>query len=46
VGAAGMYEPRCRRCFEPHLAHERVEANKNASSGTPSPTARSATTSG
>ncbi len=33
VGAAGMYEPRCRRCFEPHLAHEKVEANKNASSG-------------
>jgi thymidine kinase len=31
VGAAGMYEPRCRRCFEPHLAHERVEARKNAS---------------
>jgi thymidine kinase len=31
VGAAGIYEPRCRRCFEPHLAHERVEARKNAS---------------
>jgi thymidine kinase len=30
VGAAGMYEPRCRRCFEPQLAHERVEAEKNS----------------
>ncbi|HEX2711058.1 MAG TPA: thymidine kinase, partial [Candidatus Acidoferrales bacterium] len=26
VGAAGMYEARCRRCFEPQLAHEKVEA--------------------
>jgi hypothetical protein len=32
-----MYEPRCRRCFEPHLAHDRVEANKNASSATVPP---------
>jgi thymidine kinase len=24
VGAAGMYEARCRRCFEPELAHEKV----------------------
>ena len=31
VGAAGMYEPRCRRCFEPHLAHDKVEANKTSS---------------
>jgi thymidine kinase len=31
VGAAGMYEPRCRRCFEPHLAHDKVEANKASS---------------
>jgi thymidine kinase len=30
VGAAGMYEPRCRRCFEPQLAHERVEAEKKS----------------
>lgn len=22
VGAGGMYEARCRRCFEPHLAHD------------------------
>jgi thymidine kinase len=28
VGAAGMYEARCRRCFEPQLAHEKVEAEK------------------
>ena len=25
VGAAGMYEARCRRCFEPNLAHTQVE---------------------
>jgi thymidine kinase len=25
VGAAGMYEARCRRCFEPNLAHQEVE---------------------
>jgi thymidine kinase len=25
VGAAGMYEARCRRCFEPQLAHERAD---------------------
>ncbi len=30
VGATGMYEARCRRCFEPQLAHERVEAEKTA----------------
>jgi thymidine kinase len=29
VGAQGMYEARCRRCFEPQLAHEQVEARKN-----------------
>jgi thymidine kinase len=28
VGAGGMYEARCRRCFEPHLAHEKLEAEK------------------
>ena len=26
VGAGGMYEARCRRCFEPQLAHEKIEA--------------------
>jgi thymidine kinase len=28
VGAAGMYEARCRRCFEPNLAKEEVEKTK------------------
>jgi thymidine kinase len=28
VGAGGMYEARCRRCFEPHLAHEMLDAEK------------------
>ncbi|HET9401581.1 MAG TPA: thymidine kinase [Candidatus Acidoferrales bacterium] len=32
VGAGGMYEARCRRCFEPQLAHEKVEAEKRESS--------------
>jgi len=31
VGATGMYEARCRRCFEPQLAHEKVEAQKQSS---------------
>jgi thymidine kinase len=31
VGATGMYEARCRRCFEPQLAHEKVEAEKQSS---------------
>jgi len=26
-----MYEPRCRRCFEPQLANEKVEAEKKTS---------------
>lgn len=30
VGAGGMYEARCRRCFEPELAHQKVEEEKNA----------------
>ena len=25
VGASGMYEARCRRCFEPQLAHQKIE---------------------
>ena len=28
VGAAGMYEARCRRCFEPNLAKEEIEKSK------------------
>ena len=30
VGAAGMYEARCRRCFEPNLAHEKVATEKES----------------
>ena len=30
VGAGGMYEARCRRCFEPQLAHEKIEEEKQA----------------
>jgi ribosomal protein L28 len=25
-----MYEARCRRCFEPNLAHEKIEEAKAA----------------
>jgi thymidine kinase len=32
VGAAGMYEARCRRCFEPNLAAEEAEKRKAAAS--------------
>ncbi len=28
VGAGGMYEARCRRCFEPQLAQQKVEEEK------------------
>lgn len=28
VGASGMYEARCRRCFEPQLASQKVEEEK------------------
>ena len=30
VGAAGMYEARCRRCFEPNLARQSAEKEKAA----------------
>jgi thymidine kinase len=30
VGAGGMYEARCRRCFEPQLAQQRIEEEKQA----------------
>ncbi len=36
VGATGMYEARCRRCFEPQLAHEKIEAQKKAALEEPS----------
>jgi thymidine kinase len=28
VGAGGMYEARCRRCFEPNLATQKIEDDK------------------
>jgi thymidine kinase len=28
VGASGMYEARCRRCFEPQLAQQKIEEEK------------------
>ncbi len=31
VGATGMYEARCRRCFEPNLAKEQLEKAATAS---------------
>jgi thymidine kinase len=30
VGAGGMYEARCRRCFEPQLAQQKIEEVKQA----------------
>ena len=41
VGATGMYEARCRRCFEPLLAHEKIEEQKEKADT--SPKARAAT---
>jgi thymidine kinase len=35
VGATGMYEARCRRCFEPQLAHEKIEAEGQNPDSTP-----------
>jgi len=32
VGATGMYEARCRRCFDASLAHEKIEAEKKTKS--------------
>ncbi len=32
VGASGMYEARCRRCFEPQLALEKVQQEKKSNS--------------
>lgn len=31
VGAGGMYEARCRRCFEPQLAAQKIEDQKTVS---------------
>lgn len=30
VGAGGMYEARCRRCFEPQLAAEKIQEQKKS----------------
>ena len=43
VGATGTYEARCRRCFEPNLAHEKVEAERqSAGNGSATEQARAA----
>jgi thymidine kinase len=42
VGATGMYEARCRRCFEPQLAHEKFEAGGQQAESAPK--VRAATT--
>jgi len=33
VGASGMYEARCRRCFEPQLAQHKIEEEQKAAAG-------------
>jgi len=33
VGAGGMYEARCRRCFEPQLAQQKLEEKSKQSEG-------------
>jgi thymidine kinase len=40
VGAGGMYEARCRRCFEPQLAHQKIAEQKEKAD--PSAKARAA----
>jgi thymidine kinase len=35
VGAGGMYEARCRRCFEPQLAQQKIEEEKRAANINP-----------
>jgi thymidine kinase len=42
VGAVGMYEARCRRCFEPLLAHQKVQEEKGKTDALPK--ARAAST--
>jgi thymidine kinase len=42
VGAGGMYEARCRRCFEPQLAQQKIEEEKKASGSSALATARAA----
>ena len=40
VGATGMYEARCRRCFEPQLAHQKIEEQERLAAAPASLTAR------
>ena len=35
VGAGGMYEARCRRCFEPFLAQQKIEEEKQRAATAP-----------
>jgi len=42
VGATGMYEARCRRCFEPFLAQQKIEQENRESSAAPSANAGTA----
>ena len=35
VSAGGMYEARCRRCFEPQLAHQKIEEEKGKAPAAP-----------
>jgi len=42
VGASGMYEARCRRCFEPQLAQQKIEEEKQSAARPAALAARSA----
>jgi thymidine kinase len=42
VGAGGMYEARCRRCFEPQLAQQKLEEKSSQADASPAAKARGA----
>ncbi len=42
VGASGMYEARCRRCFEPQLAQQKIEEQEKTRNANTLATARAA----
>jgi len=42
VGAKGMYEARCRRCFEPQLAQQMIEEQERTRTSNPAAAARAA----
>ncbi|HXX19882.1 MAG TPA: thymidine kinase [Candidatus Acidoferrum sp.] len=42
VGAKGMYEARCRRCFEPQLAQQKTEEQETTRTSNPAAAARAA----